>query len=477
LTTHGGRLPAETSRFFGRSHEAAAIQDALARSRLVTLTGPGGVGKTRLAVKVAGEHARRFRDGVFLADLSAARDPGDVARTVAAALGPPGREDERDRPGPARAGGFGGLAGRLRGRRLLLILDTCEHVVDACAALADEVLCEGGGPVLLLTSRQPLGLPGELVVRVPPLVTKDAVRLFADRAGAAAPGFAATAYTMPKIERLCRLLDGSPLAIELAALRLRATGLDELLVRLPGQLRLLGSGRLAAGDRRHSLQASISWSYDLCSPAERLLWTRLSVFDGSFDLAAAEGVYPDDDPGAHAVFGTLAGLVDKSVVLRVPDAGGVARYRLPALAREHGAALRTGATIRNAVPRPRPATSPRRRVSPAGQALAARPSAPAAGPGGGAELDDAGYAAAWALLTAREREVADLVAMGLTSKDIAARLVVSKRTVDSHLEHILGKLGYNSRVQVAALAAHEQARQQRELAEQAAPDGEAQRSG
>jgi predicted ATPase/DNA-binding CsgD family transcriptional regulator len=459
LTTHGGRLPAETSRFFGRSAEAAAIQDALVRSRLVTLTGPGGVGKTRLAVKVAGEHARRFRDGVFLADLSAARDPGDVARTVAAALGPPGRDGQRDRPGPA---GPGGLARRLRGRRLLLILDTCEHVVDACAALADEVLCEGGGPVLLLTSRQPLGLPGEMVVRVPPLATGDAVRLFADRARAAAPGFAATAYTVPKLERLCRLLDGIPLAIELAALRLRAVGLDELLARLPGQLRLLGSGRAAVADRRHSLQASISWSFDLCSPDERLLWTRLSVFDGSFDLAAAEGLYPGEEPGAYAVLGTLAGLVDKSVVLRVPDTGGAARYRLPAIAREQGAALRTGAAIRNAVPRPRSATSPRRRVAPAGQALAAWPSTAAAGLGG-ADLDDAGYAAAWALLTAREREVAVLVALGLTSKDIAARLVVSKRTVDSHLEHILGKLGYNSRVQVAALAAHEQAREQREL--------------
>jgi DNA-binding CsgD family transcriptional regulator len=150
-------------------------------------------------------------------------------------------------------------------------------------------------------------------------------------------------------------------------------------------------------------------------------------------------------------------------VLRVPDAGGVARYRLPAVAREQGAALRAGAAIRNAVPRPRPATSPRRRPAPPGQALPPRPFGATAGPGGGADLDDAGYAAAWALLTTREREVADLVALGLTSKDIAARLVVSKRTVDSHLEHILGKLGYNSRVQVAALAAHEQAREQREL--------------
>ena len=454
MITHVGRLPAQASRFFGRQDEAGAIRDGLSRSRLVTVTGPGGIGKTRLAVKVASERAEAFPDGVFFADLSAARDAGAVARTVtaavAAALGLPGRDGRPDRPRPDW------LAGRLHGRRLLLILDTCEHVVDACAALADAILRAGSGPVLLATSRQPLGLPGEAVFRITSLSADDAVGLFADRAAAAVPGFAVTANTLPRLARLARLLDGNPLAIELAAPRLRAVGLDELLARLPGHLRLLGSGRTAvgervgAGDRRQSLQASAGWSYDLCSPAERLLWARLSVFADGFDLAAAEHVCSGDEFGADEILDALVGLVDKSIVLRAPDRGGPARYRLPALVREQGAALGAGPAIRNAVPRQATRQSSAVRQSPA-----------ANGRGGGDAPDDTVYAGCWALLTAREREVAGLVALGLTSKDIAARLVVSKRTVDSHLEHILGKLGYNSRVQVAALASHELAREQR----------------
>ena len=419
---HGGRLPAETSRFFGRSQEAAAVQDALTRSRLVTLTGPGGMGKTRLAVKVAASRARAFPAGVFLADLSAARDAAAVTRAVTAALGLPGQADQpgqagrsaqRDQPRPEW------LAGQLSGERVLLILDTGEHVVDACAHVADAILRGGEGPVLMVTSRQPLNLPGEVVFRLPPLRADDAVSLFADRAGAAAPGFEVTADTLPKIARLVRLLDGIPLAIELAALRLRAVGLDDLLARLPGRMRLLGQGRTAAGERQRSLQASISWSYDLCSPAERLLWSRLSVFAGDFDLAAAEEACAGDEFGADEILDTLVGLVDKSIVLRATDAAGAARYRLPGIVREHGAALGSG----------HPEVDP----------------------------EDVAYAGHWQLLTPREREVAGLVARGLTNREIAACLVVSKRTVDAHLEHILGKLGYNSRIQVAALASHEQA--------------------
>jgi len=371
------------------------------------------MGKTRLAVKVAGDRARAFPDGVFLADLSTARDADAVARAVTSALGLlglPGQEGQRDQPRP------GWLAGQLRGKHLLVILDTCEHLVDASAHLADAILRGGDGPVLLVTSRQPLDLPGEVVFRLAPLGAADAVSLFADRAGAADPGFEVTADTLPKVERLCAVLDGVPLAIELAALRLRAVGLDELLTRLPGHLRLLGYGRTGAGERQRSLQASINWSFHLCSPAERLLWTRLTVLADGFDLAAAEEACAGDDLGPDEILDTLVGLVDKSIVLRAADTDGTVRYRLPAIVREQGATLRSR----------------------------------------GSDPEDAEYADRWRLLTPREREVAGLVAKGLTNREIAACLVVSKRTVDAHLEHILGKLGYSSRVQVAALASHEQ---------------------
>ncbi len=370
MIAQGGRLPAEATRFFGRSVEVAAVKGALARSRLVTLTGPGGVGKTRLAVKVAGELARQFPDGIFLADLTPAGDAPGVLRAVAAAVGLPGPGDAGDDPAGAP------LPAVLGQRKLLLILDTAEHLVDACAGVADALLRGGDGPVLLVTSRQPLELPGEVVFRIAPLPVGDdggdAVALLTDRAGAAvgsAP-FAVTADMRPGLVRLCRELDGLPLSIELAAPRLRAVGLDELLARLPGQLRLLAAGRrTAAGDRLRSLEASVAWSYALCTPDEQRLWAALAVFADGFDLRAAEAVCgsapapgprspaaqlaaatspagdrgPGDRVPADRLLTALVGLVDKSVVLRVADADGAARYRLLAAAREYGAARATAA--------------------------------------------------------------------------------------------------------------------------------------
>ncbi|MGH3168428.1 MAG: ATP-binding protein, partial [Trebonia sp.] len=212
---HGGRLPAETTRFFGRSAETAAIRDALRRSRLVTLTGPGGVGKTRIAVRVARELSSAFPDGVYMMQLSALRDPELLVSTMADVLGITGQLARRQ---PEE------LVDYLRGKRVLLVLDTCEHLIDACAMFADMLLRGAEGPVLLATSRQALDIPGETMYPIPPLPVPDdggdAVALFADRVSAAVPGFAITAEIRPKIVRLCRGLDGIPLAIELAAVRL-----------------------------------------------------------------------------------------------------------------------------------------------------------------------------------------------------------------------------------------------------------------
>ncbi len=490
------------------------------------MTGPGGVGKTRLAVRVANELSGAFPGGVYLVQLSAATDADGLVAATAAGLGLPAPADG------TFADRIDWLVSRLGGR-LLLILDTCEHLVDACAALAESVLRGTDRPVVLVTGRQPLHVPGEVVFRIPPFAVRDdggadeAVALFADRAAAAVPGFAVTAVTLPKLVRLGRALDGIPLAIEFAALRLRAVGLDELLTRLPGQLRMLGGGR-RADSRQQSMLASISWSYDLCTPAERLLWTRLSVFGGEFDLAAAEAVCAGDGLSAADVLGAHVGLVDKSVVLRADVPGGEARYRLLEVVREHGAARgdvedlaacaerhrfyylavarrlaaslagrdqlanqfalvsrlgRDASNLRLALDRSltvgdtpmaeeltaalSAVDAVRSEIGEASQdeqqaaaeavpsqggaaavPPAAAPPAQAAGPGA---ADAAGGRGGWQLLTAREREVAELVANGLTNKEIAARLFVSKRTVDAHLEHILAKLSYVSRVQIAAL--------------------------
>jgi predicted ATPase/DNA-binding CsgD family transcriptional regulator len=490
------------------------------------------VGKTRLAVRVANELAGAFPGGVYLVQLATASDADGLVTATAAGLGLPVPADG------TFTSRVDSLVGRLRGR-LLLILDTCEHLVDACVALVDAVLHRTDRAVVMVTGRQPLHAPGEVVFRIPPFAVRDdggdaadsrddAVALFADRAAAAVPGFAVTPVTLPKLVRLGRAVDGIPLAIEFAALRLRAVGLDELLTRLPGQVRMLGGGR-RADSRQQSMLASISWSYDLCTPAERLLWTRLSVFGGEFDLAAAEAVCAGDGLSAADVLAAHVGLVDKSVVLRADVLGGEARYRLLEVVREHGAARgdpedlaacaerhrfyyltvarrlaaslagrdqladqfalvsrlgRDATNLRLALDRSVTAgdTPMADELTAAlgavdavrGEIAQARSDEQAAAvtvpsQGGAAVVPPAppppaqpsdpgaeGAAGGWQLLTAREREVAELVANGLTNKEIAARLFVSKRTVDAHLEHILAKLSYVSRVQIAALVTREQ---------------------
>jgi predicted ATPase/DNA-binding CsgD family transcriptional regulator len=300
-----GSLPAELTSFVGRRQELLDLRTLLATGRLVTLAGPGGVGKTRLALRLAVQVRRTFPDGVWLVELAGLQEPALLARTVASALG------LRDGDGDSAAR----LAGYLGDRSLLLLLDNCEHLAVECAALVRQLLPAAPGIRVLATSRHVLGVEGEHVYSVPTLLS-DAVGLFADRAAAVSTGFTVDQENGPVVAEICRRLDGLPLAIELAAAWLRVLSVNELLERLDG----LSSS---------SLEAAMTWSYDLCTPAERALWTRLSVFAG-FDLPAVEAV----GGGLEA----LAGLVDKSIVQREQGSGS-ARFRLLEPLRQYGLSL------------------------------------------------------------------------------------------------------------------------------------------
>jgi non-specific serine/threonine protein kinase len=322
-----GALPPQASGFVGRTAELAQAGRLLGESRLVTITGTGGVGKTRLAVRVATEAAHGFRDGVHLIELSGARDPGLLMHTVAAELTLADLSNaEADRGSQLNT-----LLGFIRDRELLLILDTCEHLVDACAELADTILHEAPGVTILATSRQPLDAPGEAVLLLSPLPVPDpgansagnadAVELFAQRAAAAVPGFSVTPDNLADVITVCRRLDGIPLAIELATVRLRALPLRQMAERIDDRLRLLTGGRRAGTPRHQTLRAAIDWSYSLCTPAEQLLWARLSVFAGGFDISAAEAVCTDRALARDDILPTLISLVDKNVVIRDHPAG------------------------------------------------------------------------------------------------------------------------------------------------------------
>jgi len=321
-----GLLPAEATGFVGREDELAGLASLLGTARLVTVAGPAGVGKTRLALRVAAEAAHRYRDGAWLVDLGGACDPGQVADAVAAALGVTAGDDAGRPP----------VLDHLRRRELLLILDTCEHLVDTCGELADTVLRGAPGVTLIITSRQPLDVPGEHAFPLLPLPPAGAaVRLFAQRAAAVVPGFSVTAGNRADIVRLCRRLDGIPLAIEFAAVRLRALPLPELASQLESGIRTLTVSRRGTSPRHQTLRAAIDWSYQLCGPAERTLWERLSVFAGTFDVSGAEYVCADGQLPREQVVPALVGLVDKSVVLR--DRADPSRYLLLGALREFGA--------------------------------------------------------------------------------------------------------------------------------------------
>ncbi|MBO4253106.1 LuxR family transcriptional regulator [Streptomyces griseorubiginosus] len=283
----------------------ADVRRLLGSSRLVTLTGAGGVGKTRLALQAAAASARAFPAGVWLVDLAPVRDPALVADTAAVALGV---ADQGTRPVVEL------LVARVSGRRLLMVLDNCEHLVEACAQLVQSLLSATSEVRILATSRETLQLTGEHVIAVAPLPQEEATELLVQRTAAVRPGFQLTETNRAAISRLCEALDGLPLAIELAASRLRTLAVEPAIERLDDRFALLTAGSRAARPHQRTLRAAVDWSWELCGPAERLLWSRLSVFAGSFTLEAAEDVCAGEGLPADEVLDVLDRLVAQSLV-------------------------------------------------------------------------------------------------------------------------------------------------------------------
>ncbi|MGN6565727.1 MAG: ATP-binding protein, partial [Thermomicrobiales bacterium] len=327
-------LPADLTSFIGRERELAAIGQLLEIARLVTLTGAGGVGKTRLALRVAGASSGRWADGVWLVELAAFSDPMLVRQAVARAVG------VREQPGRTLEDT---LVEALGARHLLLVLDNCEHLIAACAVLIARLLRACPRLHILVTSREALGVPGERVWPVSPLTVPketstialavlaetEAARLFVARATAARPDFTLTARNAPAVAQICRRLDGLPLALELAAAWARSLTPAEIAARLNDRFQLLTGGGQATPPRHQTLRAALDWSYDLLDSAERQLFDRLAVFAGDFELAAVAAVCADAEITAAAVLDLLARLVDKSLALAdVVGADGVTRYRL-----------------------------------------------------------------------------------------------------------------------------------------------------
>ncbi|MGP3989215.1 AfsR/SARP family transcriptional regulator [Streptomyces sp. 3N207] len=350
-------LPAPLTELVGRQEAVAEVKGLLATARHVTLTGSGGVGKTRLALETATQLAADFPDGAWLVELAALGRTGSakavdpVAEAVMTALGI--REEPRSAaPGTNRPSSPAErLAGALGGKRLLLLLDNCEHIVDAVAELAALLLKRSPGLRLLATSQEPFGIPGEVVRAVPPLALPDparesgldevarssAVELFVARAAAAAPGFALDAGNARDVAVICRRLDGIPLALELAATRVRALGVRELVHRLDDRFRLLATGYRGAPPRQQTLRAMIDWSWDLLTCPERAVLRRLAAHAEGCTLQAAEAVCAAGGVDPHDVLDLLARLVDRSLVV-MDDSGDEPRYRLLESVADYGLA-------------------------------------------------------------------------------------------------------------------------------------------
>jgi predicted ATPase/DNA-binding CsgD family transcriptional regulator len=334
VTDFRPELPTEPNSFVGREQELDELRKLMFAGRMVTLTGPGGIGKTRLALHVLALLENEFPDGACYAELADVSSPDLVVARVAAAAGV---SEENDRPL------IDTLADALRARSLVLALDNCEHVLEACARLCQRLLAGSADLRLMATSREPLRVAGETVWAVPPLAVAsadgsapDGVRLFADRAAATAPGFALTPANTDAAAAICRSLDGIPLAIELAAARVRALSVEQIRMRVADRFGLLTTGDRAAAPRQRTLRAAIDWSHDLLTGREQALLRRLTVFAG-WSLEMAEQVCADDLVPAAAMLDTLAALVDKSLVVREPEVLGQARFRMLDTIREYAA--------------------------------------------------------------------------------------------------------------------------------------------
>ncbi|WP_433357055.1 BTAD domain-containing putative transcriptional regulator [Microtetraspora malaysiensis] len=337
-------LRAELTSFVGKADDIAAVAGLAIKHRLVTLTGPGGSGKTRLATETARTMLAELPDGAWLVELASVRAGGDLAQAALTAIG------LRDQPllGDARGGEpMDRLIAAVRERAILLILDNCEHVIEAAAAFADRLLGECRRLRILATSREPLGITGEVLWQVEPLAlpakgaapsevgSSPAVRLLRDRADLVRKDIGSDAPTLAAMARICRALDGIPLAIELAAARLRTMTVDQLARRLDDRFRLLTSGSRTALSRHKTLRAVVDWSWDLLTEAERGVLRRLSVFAGGASLEAAERVCGDEASAGEQVFDVLTALIEKSLLLA--DGEGMPRYRMLDTIREYAA--------------------------------------------------------------------------------------------------------------------------------------------
>ena len=338
MSAFPGNLPLQVTSFVGRITELAAIQEALAQSRLVTLTGVGGVGKSRLALQVAADLLPRHRDGAWLVELGSVRDGAQVADAMATAFG---------LTVPSGAHAVDALVDLLRNKLLLVVVDNCEHLIGAAAELVSTLISSCDSVTVLATSREGLAVSGERIIAVPSLgapsphdppdtvAASAAVRLFIDRAVAVDAAFRLSGANSEAVAEVCRRLDGIPLAIELAAARIPTISPAELAGRLDRRFRVLAGGRRGAVERHQTLRAAIDWSFDLLSPAEQILLTRLSVFAGGCDLRACEEVCAGGVVEADDVLDLLAGLVARSLVVADHD-GPVTRYRLLETIRQYG---------------------------------------------------------------------------------------------------------------------------------------------